>query len=74
MFRGADECAIDHDQTSLEAGVLLRIVRAQDLQLADIPCIILAEMGIAFRSERLVIARPVFGCRVWLLGREPHWQ
>ena len=44
---------------SLEAGVLLGVVGAQNLQLANILRIDLAKLRVTLRSERFVVARPV---------------
>jgi hypothetical protein len=60
-FGRADQGALHHDQAGLEARESSGVVGAQHLELADILRIDLAEVGEALGSERLVVARPVFG-------------
>ena len=56
---GADQGSVDHDQTGFEARILLGVVGAEDLELADGPGVDLGERRVAVRGERPVIARPV---------------
>ena len=66
----ADQCVFHHDQTGLEGAVFTDVVSAQDLQLADILRIDLAELRVTIRSDCSVVARPVSGggARRWRVG------
>ena len=62
-FGRADQSVLHHDQAGLEGSELTDVVGAQDLQLAGILRIDLAELRVTLGRECSVVARPVSGGR-----------
>jgi hypothetical protein len=61
-FGCTDQSIIRHDQTGLEPSELIDVVCAENLQMADILRVDLAEWGETLRSECSVITGPVSCC------------
>jgi hypothetical protein len=60
-FGRADQSVFHHDQTGLKGSELINVIGAQNLQLAGILRIDLAELRVTLGSECSVVARPVSG-------------